>query len=269
MDEFCNLSGQTVNFDKSAIYCSPNTCHNEVKKISRVFGSPITKDLGRYLGMPLIQARITKYTYANLVDKVQNRLASWKSKHLSMAGRLTLIQAVNSSIPTYAMQTTKLPTATCSQLDKLNRNFLWGDTTEKKKIHLLNWNKVCKPKANGGLGLKKTADMNSAMLAKTSWRIVQKDEGLWCQVFAKKYLQHHSILDGNYRKHVGSSSTWNSVLHGAKLLRDGLYWRIGNGNSIKFWSDNWTGLGPLSSYAVGDVLIDNETSVQDFWIENN
>lgn len=132
MDEFCNQSGQTVNFDKSAIYCSPNTCRTDVKLISRVFGSPSTDDLGRYLGMPLINTRVTKATYASIVDKVQCRLANWKSKHLSMAGRLTLVQAVTTSIPTYAMQTAKLPASSCNQLDKLNRNFLWGDTTEKK-----------------------------------------------------------------------------------------------------------------------------------------
>jgi ribonuclease HI len=154
-------------------------------------------------------------------------------------------------------------------LDKLNRNFLWGDTTEKKKIHLLNWSKVCTPKANGGLGLKRAADMNQAMLAKASWRIVQKDEGLWCKVFEKKYLQRHSILDDKYDKHVGCSSTWNSVLHGAKLLRSGLCWRVGDGNLIKFWMDDWTGLGPLSNFALHSDAIVYDALIHDFWSDND
>jgi hypothetical protein len=124
MDEFCNLSGQTVNFDKYVVYCSSNTCRSDIKLISNICGSPITNDLGKYLGMPLIHSWVTKTTYAGLVDKVQTRLASWKNKHLSMPGRITLIQAVTSLIPTYAMQTAKLPSSTCAQLDKLNRNFL-------------------------------------------------------------------------------------------------------------------------------------------------
>lgn len=74
-----------------SINCSPNTCRSDVKLISRVFGSPSTNDLGRYLGMLLINTRVTKVTYASLVDKVQSRLANWKNKHLSMAGRLTLV----------------------------------------------------------------------------------------------------------------------------------------------------------------------------------
>lgn len=218
--------------------------------------------------MPLIHSRITNRTYAGLVDKVSNRLASWKSKHLSMAGRLTLVQAVTSSVPIYAMQTAKLPSAICEKLDKLNRNFLWGDTNERKKIHLLNWKKVCKPKDMGGLGLKRSTDMNCAMLAKASWRIVQKDDGLWSQVFEKKYLKNKSILDSNYNIHTGCSSTWSSVIHGAKLLRTGIIWRVGNGCTIKFWKDNWTGLGTLSPLALHTDFIDEDALVQDFWCHN-
>lgn len=141
LDAFCNLSGQTVNYDKSVLYCSPNTSKKIARAISRTCGSPLTNDLGKYLGMPMIHSRITKYTYANLIDKVQNRLASWKSNHLSMVGRLTLIQSVTSSVPIYAMQTAKLPSSMCNSLDKLNMNFLWGDTNDKKKVHLLCWKK--------------------------------------------------------------------------------------------------------------------------------
>lgn len=91
------------------LYCSPNICRRDARLISNVCGSPLTNDLGRYIGMSMIHSRVTKHIYATLIDKVEGRLASWKSKHLSMAGRLTLIQAVTSSISTYAMQTAKLP----------------------------------------------------------------------------------------------------------------------------------------------------------------
>lgn len=84
------------------------------------------------------------------------------------------------------------------------------------------------------MGLKRTADMNSAMLDKASWKIVQKDKGPWCQVLSKKYLQHKSIIDSSYNRHFGCSSTWSSVLHRAKLLHSGLCWRIGNDKSINF-----------------------------------
>lgn len=64
----------------------------------------------------------------DIIQKGNNRLASWKSKVLSMAGRLTLIQSVTSAVPIYAMQITKLRAIVCQNLDKLNRNFLWCDS---------------------------------------------------------------------------------------------------------------------------------------------
>lgn len=48
-----------------------------------------------------------------------------------------------------------------------------GDTAQNKRVHLINWDIVCRPKCNGGLGIKKAAAMNKAMLAEASWRIVQ------------------------------------------------------------------------------------------------
>lgn len=95
-----------------------------------------------------------------------------------MACRITLIQAVNASIPVYAMHSARLPTSTCASLDKLNMDFLWGDCEDKRKVHLANWNFVCKIKFLDSLNIKKTLEMNRAMFAKTSSRILQHDEGL-------------------------------------------------------------------------------------------
>ncbi|XP_062007342.1 uncharacterized protein LOC133724594 [Rosa rugosa] len=119
MDIFCGLSGQSVNFEKSKLYCSPNIKRRIARSISRVCGSPLTSNLGKYLGMPLIHSRVNMHTYSELVDKVQNKLAGWKSIALNMARRLTLVQAVTTSTPIYAMQTTKLPASTCDTLDKI------------------------------------------------------------------------------------------------------------------------------------------------------
>lgn len=86
-----------------------------------------------------------------------------------MAGRLTLVQSVTSAIPNYVVQTTKFLMSLCDKLDKLNKEFLWGDVDDKKNVHLVNWGTICQPKQLGGLGIKKTTDINQAMLAKISW----------------------------------------------------------------------------------------------------
>ncbi|KAK2641326.1 hypothetical protein Ddye_023089 [Dipteronia dyeriana] len=154
MDTFCDFSGQKVRFSKSTVFCSSNICDNHAKDLANVCGSPITKNLGNYLGIPLIHGHAIKNTYNEIFEKSQKRLASWKSISLSLAKRCTLIKAVVSALLVYAMQSIKLSSEICSKLDKRNRDFLWVSSAEKKKIHLVKWETVCLPKRKGGLGIK-------------------------------------------------------------------------------------------------------------------
>jgi ribonuclease HI len=36
-----------------------------------------------------------------------------------------------------------------------------------------------------------------------------------------------------------ASYTWRSILHGRELLKEGLIWRIGDGQKVRVWSENW------------------------------
>lgn len=95
-----------------------------------------------------------------------------------MAGRLTLIKAVTSAIPSHLMQTAAIPKGGCDKMDRCQRQFLWGSTNEKRKMHKVNWKKVCKPKNLGGLGIRKMYNVNKALLAKASWKVVSNDDSL-------------------------------------------------------------------------------------------
>ena len=61
------------------------------------------------------------------------------------------MKSVMSAIPNYVMQGEALCIHLCKKLDKINRDFLWGSTREKKKLHLVGWSKIIKPKEEGGL----------------------------------------------------------------------------------------------------------------------
>ena len=71
------------------------------------------------------------------MDKVKNRLTTWKEKTLSLAGRITLTKVVISAMPQYYMQTTKLPLSLCEEVERTSRSFIWGDIENKKGIHLV------------------------------------------------------------------------------------------------------------------------------------
>lgn len=138
------------SISKNQNYFAPNVPIREALKISFRCGMQLTKDLGTYLGVPIVHGRFNHAHCNHIVEKVQKRLAGWKANCISLAGRRTLVQAVTSTIPNYAMQTMSLPIKLCDKIDKLNRDFLWGDSDNKKKIHLVKWRNVCKPKKHGG-----------------------------------------------------------------------------------------------------------------------
>ena len=49
----------------------------------------------------------------------------------------------------------------------LRRDFLWDRNENKKKLHLVAWDTVCKPNQLGGLGIALLRKKNHALLA--SW----------------------------------------------------------------------------------------------------
>lgn len=71
--------------------------------------------------MNIIHERVGKKNFKDGIDKVKNRLAGWKARQLSLAGRITLQQSVLSAIPSYTMQTMRMPLSVCEELDRQSR----------------------------------------------------------------------------------------------------------------------------------------------------
>ena len=56
--------------------------------------------------------------------------------------------------------------------------FLWGSTNEKRRIHLVGWEKVIRPKEEGGLEIQLAKAKNLALLAKLNWCVYHEKEAL-------------------------------------------------------------------------------------------
>lgn len=138
---------------------SKNVPRNFMPTTFTNLGLKRTDDLGTYLGMPLLSGRVGKRAYANIVDRIRNKLSAWKAKTLSHAARYVLIRSVLSLIPTYAMQTTRLPFRLVDEVEKLTRRFFWGDTKNTHRLHWVKWSTICRDKSSGGLGIKRLRDI--------------------------------------------------------------------------------------------------------------
>ncbi|CAN1796639.1 Putative ribonuclease H protein At1g65750 [Linum perenne] len=104
-----------------------------------MLGFPLTLNLGRYLGVPILHERTSSQTYQGIIDRISKKLTGWKVKSLSLAGRVTLAQSVLVAIPAYAMQTAVILATTCEAIDRLIRNFVWGSSNEVRTVHLVSW----------------------------------------------------------------------------------------------------------------------------------
>ncbi|XP_061376344.1 uncharacterized protein LOC133318374 [Gastrolobium bilobum] len=69
---------------------------------------------------------------------------------------------------------------------KLQRAFIWGDTERKKHMHLIGWDTITRPKADGGLGLRKLQVINEAFLGKLVWNFVNDPDQLWVKTIGEK-----------------------------------------------------------------------------------
>jgi hypothetical protein len=73
------------------------------------------------LGLPLSFHRPRRIDYQPLINKLGSRLARWKLHHLSYAGRLALLKAVLSALPTYLLTSFTPPPWLVKAIDKIRR----------------------------------------------------------------------------------------------------------------------------------------------------
>ena len=88
LQKYSDLSGQIINFQKSSIIFSPNVPHNDKLRLSRTIDIPFTGRLGKYLGTWVDPGRNKSLIYQHVLNAIDSRTASWKSKLLSQASSL-------------------------------------------------------------------------------------------------------------------------------------------------------------------------------------
>lgn len=136
-------------------------------------------------------------------------------------------------LPLYVIQSVLLPKSICKELDTITRQFLWGGTTEMKKLHLVKWKSVCDSKMEGGLGLKSSSLVNEAYMIKLGWRYLSGSNALWSQILASKYCKGIPN-DLTKSKKTNWSLLWKGIMQGFEVLNASTSKSIGNDQSTNF-----------------------------------
>ncbi|GAV92588.1 hypothetical protein CFOL_v3_35966 [Cephalotus follicularis] len=171
---------------------------------------------------------------------------------LSFGGRLQLVSSFLFSIQVFWCSTFILPVAVAKECDRIMRNFLWHGVGNAKKSGKVAWSKVCKPREEGGLGIKNCKGWNQAAIMKIAWDICLRKDSIWIQWCYDVFLKGTNFWAA--RVTSNSSWSWRSVLSARRLLADKVVYEVGNGQSFSLWFDPWlNGESIVDRY--GDRLI--------------
>jgi hypothetical protein len=146
------VSGLKINLPKSSLV--PVGPLDDVEQLAGVLGCGISSLPLKYLGLQLGASFKLKSMWTELEELMARRLAPWKRMYLSKGGRVTLIKSTLSNLPTYMMSLYPIPALVAKRIEKIQRDFLWGGLNDEAKIHLVEWDKVCSPMDEGGLGIR-------------------------------------------------------------------------------------------------------------------
>ncbi|WVZ93660.1 LOW QUALITY PROTEIN: hypothetical protein U9M48_039625 [Paspalum notatum var. saurae] len=149
---FGQASGLVTNFHKSSVIpirCSATDLALLLQNLpARRAAFPV-----RYLGLPLTSGRLRKTDFSIFrgQDLQQAEQMEW---NLTTAVRLTLVKSVLTSQAIYLLCALKPPQDILAYIDSKRRQFLWAGMDRliggKCKV---NWVRLARPKALGGLGI--------------------------------------------------------------------------------------------------------------------
>lgn len=155
-------SGQMINAHKSSISFSSKTPTDVRDRVKAQLGIEKEWGVGKYLGL----GRRKKDLFSSIVDKMKQKAISWTTQFLSTAGKATMLQAVLSATPSFAMTCFKLPVSLCKRIQSVLTRFWWDSKDGERKISWISWDQKTLPKGMGGLGFRDVQAFNHALLAR-------------------------------------------------------------------------------------------------------
>ena len=209
-----------------------------------MFGCDSGKYPFRYLGIPMHHKKLSNKDWFAIEERFQKKLSSWKGKHLSVGGRLVLINSVLSSLAMFMLSFFEVPKGILEKLDYYRSRFFWQSEEHKKKYRLAKWSILCKPKECGGLGIQNLELQNKCLLSKWLYKLMN-EEGVWQNLLRNKYLSKKTLT--HVEKKPGDSHFWSSltIIKNTFLSCGSL--RVHNRTQVRFWEDRWSGISPFAT----------------------
>lgn len=196
MERFYKTLRHRINAQKTSIFFLRNVTQQVKDEIMSLSNFSLALGLGRYLGPIPLHGKCKKPGFKGILDKMSIKSVGWNSNRLSMASRVVMAKSVLGSMSSNVMLDSQVPVVVYKEVEKMQRDFIWGSVEGQRTCHLINWDTLCLPKCVGGLGFKRLVHMNDAFLMKLGWGMLTKSDSLWVTVLRGKYSRGIDLLKG-------------------------------------------------------------------------
>nr|XP_043629873.1 uncharacterized protein LOC122601171 [Erigeron canadensis] len=185
LDEFFAVSGLIPNLGKSTIFFG-TIKEKDKQELINILPLKCGKLPVKYFGVPLLAKKLGVKDCKVLVDKASVYM---------------------------------LPASVIKEIEQLFKRFLWNASDSIKGKAKVAWKNVCKPKDQGGLGLKDLKKWNEANWVNT---VRLKGKSIWSVDVDK-----------------GDSWGWKTMIEVRDMIKNHVRYVIGNGNISLYGKWNW------------------------------
>ncbi|KAL0917907.1 hypothetical protein M5K25_013013 [Dendrobium thyrsiflorum] len=230
--DFCNWSGQNINYQKSVILFG-KAVKKRRRTISRIMGLRPVKEMN-YLGVKIVLRRLVRADFQLIIEKSLGKFNAWESKFISLPGRLILLKSVILLLPIFQCTHSLIPKSILFDIDKMCMDFIWHKQDGKKGIHYVSCDVLCKPVNMGGRRLHSCGDKVGPLRAKLAWNLLTERESLFYRMMGTM----HGSRSLNSSSKIGGSASRKIVVDGAKALDPIIRWKIADGGSVNVFNDS-------------------------------
>lgn len=114
----------------------------------------------------------------------------------------------------------RIPKTLCNRVTSSALHFWWSTNPQNKGIHWVRKEIMEKEKVKGGMGFRCLESLNTAMLLKCLWRILNNPELLVSKVLRAKYYRHGNLLEA--KSNSSSSFAWKSLVGTMEVFKAGV-----------------------------------------------
>lgn len=247
LEEFKTMSGLAVSIQKTAFYiCGLN--EQEVSSITNQTGITHGTLPIRYLGVPLCTKKLSILNCEPLLQQVKRKVNTWSAQTLSFAGRLLLVNTVIAGITNFWCATFVIPKSVIKKINSICGAYLWKGSAEGHYSARVSWETITLSKSEGGLNCRDLVAWNKACVLKLIWILFCNSGSLWVAWYKKEVL--NDSLSNFWTRKTNQKFSWfaNKLLRIREIAYPWIKVKVGNGETTRFWTDNWFPFGKLEEY---------------------